>query len=88
MNELLPTINGFDFALIAVIFGMLIAILTMASTINRLRYQRDDWRMMCLDTAKELKGYNTELFKIKMEKGLDNIITKRGHNATDRKVHN
>ena len=88
MNELLPTINGFDFALIAVIFGMLIAILTMASTISRLIYQRDDWRQMCLDTAKELKGYNTELFKVKMEKGLDNIITKGGHNATNRKVHN
>ena len=74
MNELLPTINGFDFALIAVIFGMLIAILTMASTISRLRYQRGDWRMMCLDTAKELKDVGAELFKVKAEKGLNNIV--------------
>jgi hypothetical protein len=88
MDYLLPTINGFDFALIAIIFGMFLAILSMGSTISRLRYQRDDWRRMCLDTAKELKEYNTELFKVKMEKGLDNIITKGGHNATDRKVHN
>ena len=88
MNELLPTINGFDFALIAVIFGMLIAILTMASTISRLRYQRDDWRMMCLDTAKELKEVGAELFKVKAEKGLNNIITKGEHNGTNRKVHN
>ena len=88
MDYLLPTINGFDFALIAIIFGLVLAIISMASNISRLKYQRDDWRMMCLDTAKELKGYNTELFKIKMEKGLDNIITKGGHNATNRKVHN
>ena len=74
MDYLLPTINGFDFALIAIIFGLVLAIISMASNISRLKYQRDDWRMMCLDTAKELKGYNTELFKIKMEKGLDNIV--------------
>ena len=83
MDYLLPTINGFDFALIAIIFGLVLAIISMASKISQLRYQRDDWRRMCLDTAKELKGYNTELFKIKMEKGLDNIITKGGHNATN-----
>ena len=88
MDYLLPTINGFDFALIAIIFGLVLAIISMASNISRLKYQRDDWRMMCLDTAKELKGYNTELFKIKAEKALNNIITKGGHNATNGKVHN
>ena len=88
MDYLLPTINGFDFALIAIAFGIFVFALLQHEKIKQLRYQRDDWRMMCLDTAKELKGYNTELFKIKAEKALNNIITKGGHNATNGKVHN
>jgi len=74
MHDIMQTINYVDYGLIGIIFIMGIVILWMYQNTVLIKYDKEKWRLIALETEKTRKS--AEMFEAEMDRRLDKMLSK------------
>lgn len=74
MHDIMQTINYVDYGLIGIIFIMGIVILWMYQNTVLIKYDKEKWRLIALETEKTRKS--AEMFEAEMDRRLDKMLNK------------
>ena len=79
MIDIMQTINYVDYGLIGIIFIMGIVILWMYQNTVLIKYDKEKWKLIAIETEKTRKS--AEMFETEVDRRIDKMLDKLGITA-------